>query len=330
MVKTLASKVDNLMSFQTQKIDEILEKIEAKAPGAELTTVTQNLHSLTKKVDDLKDNNVNTGQTTPWQNDCQDIMLDMAAKIEAIEKTVNKGTAVDEIMVITDSNGKFLKPELLHHEKKVKMESIYTLDEASDPKNLPKHDNPALVKDIVFNTGLNDSRDNRTPIETIVKRQKTACHHFHHRFKNARFHIVATAPVTLRQKNLNRQLEEYATSAGILYVSNDAIMDEATGGFKDGMMNGIHYTPLGTSKVAQQLKRNIYAKEPIQSAPQPRDRQSLLRPTYLSYQNWQPGWQNRQQQSNVRPVANQNSADNLIDQMSALLQKWQNGPIPRQ
>ena len=214
------------------------------------------------------------------------------------------------------------------------MERIYTLDEASDPAKLPERDNPNSVKDIVFNTALNDSRDYQTSVETIVKRQKTACHHLHHKFKNARFHIVATAPITQKQKNLNSQLEEYATSAGISFVSNDAILNEVTGDFKEGTMNGIHYTPYGTKLIAGQLKRSLYANEPLQAANQrPQqmwERQPLLRPSYLSNQNPLPFRQNGQQQSSLRPSMSHPREDNLIDAMSALLQKWKNAPKPTQ
>ena len=214
------------------------------------------------------------------------------------------------------------------------MEQIFTLAEAEMPTNLPEREDPDLVKEIVFQTGLNDSRDIRTSVETIVKRQKKACHLLHHKYKNARFHIIATAPITLKQKNLNKQLEDYATSAGISFVSNDAILDEA-GEIKVGMMNGIHYTPLGTTKVATQLKRSLYAKEPIQGLPhqqQPSSRgrqSSLLRPSYLSHQNQQPAWQNQRQHSGPRLNANQGDDRSLIEALSALVQKWQ-GPRPQQ
>ena len=261
----------------------------------------------------------------------------MADKLEAIEKTVNEGRRTDEVIVINDSNGKYLKPELLHHEKKVTMEEIFTLAEI--PEKIPERDEPELVKDIVFNTALNDIRDHRTSVETVVKRQKEACHLLHHRFKNARFHIVATPPLTQRQRDLNRQMEDYATSAGISYVSNDAIVDQATGDIKLGMMKGIHYTPLGTKMVATQLKRSLYANEPLQNALSQQHRQrgprqpvmhhqgqSLLRPTYMSQQRPQSSMPNYDQRSNQTPTTIQHDAENVIEQMSALLQKWQRGP----
>ena len=136
---------------------------------------------------------------------------------------------------------------------------------------------------------------------------------------------MATAPITMKQKNLNIQLEDYATSAGISFVSNEVILDETTGDFKEWMMNGIHYTPLGTSQIAKQLKRSLYAKEPLQTAPQQRRHpQALLRPAYLTHHNKQLAGQNRQYQSSSN--ANPHNTQGLVNALSSLLQKWQNPP----
>ena len=142
----------------------------------------------------------------------------------------------DEIMIITDSNGKLFDPKRLHHEKKVVMEQAFTLDKAN--KKLPEREDPETVKDVVFMTGLNDSRDHRTSVTEIVNRQKQACYLYHHKFKKAKFHIVAVAPETQKQRNLNKQLSEYATSAGISFVDNDALIDEQTGQVKEKMLDG--------------------------------------------------------------------------------------------
>ena len=139
-------------------------------------------------------------------------MMAMADKLERIEKMVETNQPSEEIMVIADSNAKFIQPNLLHHEKKVTMERIFTLEAANN--KIPQRDNPEAVTDIVFMTGLNDSRDHRTSVEDVVNRQKQACHKYHHKYKNARFHIVATAPETRKQQNLNKRLAEYSESAG--------------------------------------------------------------------------------------------------------------------
>ena len=118
-------------------------------------------------------------------------MLNMAEKLEKIEKMVEPKISSDEVVVIADSNGKFLQPNLLHHEKTVSMKRISTLEEAC--KNIPDIENRDAVTDVVFMTGLNDSRDHE-----VVNRQKEACHKFHQKYKNARFHIVATAPYTTK------------------------------------------------------------------------------------------------------------------------------------
>ena len=109
--------------------------------------------------------------------------------MEKIEILVKSNQSKDEIMVITDFNGKHFRPSMLHHEKKVVMENIFTLEGAN--KKIPKRENPKAVKDIVFMMGLNDSKDHRTSVEEIINRQKQACHLYHHQYKKTKFHIVA-------------------------------------------------------------------------------------------------------------------------------------------
>ena len=248
------------MSFQTQMVDEIMAKVEQNNQNKQTQRFEEMIRKLDKSVDNLQRNTpITTSGDTRWQNKCQEVMLNMAEKLDKIEKIVDTDVPMallkmaekmdkvektdspkEEIMIISDSNGKHFDPNRLHHEKKVIMEHEYTLDGAT--RKIPERENPELVTDIVFMTGLNDSHDHRTSVEEIVNRQKDACHKFHHKFKKAKFHILAVAPETLKQRNLNKRLSEYAVSAGISYVNNDELIDERTGEVKDGMMKGSHYT----------------------------------------------------------------------------------------
>ena len=194
-------------------------------------------------------------------------------------------------------------------------------------------------------TGLNDSKDHRTSVEEIVNRQKEACHKYHHRFKNARFHIVAVAPETHEQQNLNKRLAEYATSAGISFVDNDLLFDEQTGDIKPKMLNGYHYTPTATAIIARQLKRSLYGNEPLQQSSIPQ----VPRQTRLAHQQPQPQMPPNQRQNpqpmlsnRQMPVQQRNNAwqpqnhqlastmqqnptaiDDLLGAMGNFLQKWQ-------
>ena len=124
-------------------------------------------------------------------------------------------------------------------------------------------------------TGLNDSRDVKTSVDTVVKRQKQACHEYSQLFKNARIHIAAKAPYNPKQKNLNRELEQYANKSGISYIDH-GLTDRDTGHIRNGMLNGIHYTRFAIKTVAKHLIRKLHedrsvtAKKPkrVMSMPQ--------------------------------------------------------------
>ena len=212
---------------------------------------------------------------TEWQSSCQKIMLSMAESIKRLEDkltgpqgsaciaetndTVHPKQNADEIIIVADSNAKHLKPQLIHDEKQVTVETRYTLDEAIN--KIPTRDNPEKVSDVVFMTGLNDSRKVDTSVETVLKRQKQACLEYSHRFKKARFHIASVAPVNPKQKNLNQRLKEYATNSGMSYIDNKDIFDRHSGNIRPGMLDGIHYTAFATKTVAKQLKHSLYSNE---------------------------------------------------------------------
>lgn len=79
---------------------------------------------------------------------------------------------------------------------------------------------------------------------------------------------MAVAPETQKQRNLNKRLKEYATSAGISFIDND-ILYEQNGDLKPNVMENYHYTPEGTRLLAGQLKRSLYANGPFQESARP-------------------------------------------------------------
>ena len=320
MNRSLVGKVDDLMSFQTEKIDQILSKVQCTDGNLHNEEVSKVTEKLIETVESLEENNLKLAKSvqdlenrhrpqssdsrTPsdslvkWQSECQEIMLRMAEKLENIEKVVGKPEMKDEIMIISVSNGKYFDPKRLHHEKTVKMEHTFTLDSAT--KKIPVRENPEKIKDIVFMTGLNDSKDHRTSVEEIINRQKDACHKYHHRFKNAQFHIVTVPPETQKQRNLNRRLKEYATSAGISFVDNDVLHDEQTGDLKPDVLENYHYTRLGTRLLAAQLKRSLYANGLLQE-------NSFPNRPHQTHQNGrqQPDFQHYHNQQQSNPTRHQ-------------------------
>ena len=209
----------------------------------------------------------------------------MATSIERIEDKIstqshgNEGshrekinddgqTEKKEIIIIGHSNTKYMKPDLIHHEKKVSVETCYYLEDAIK-KQGPMRQEPDKVTDFVVMTGLNDSKDVKTPVSTVMNRMQQTCQKYEQRFKNAQIYVAAVAPVNPKQRNLNNQLKEYADNQGYEFVDNNALFDKDSGHLRDKMLDGIHYTKLGFSHVAGQLKRKLYSKDnpkPAQSA----------------------------------------------------------------
>ena len=212
----------------------------------------------------------------------------MAEKLESIEKNMGTPQTKEEILILSDSNGKHFDPKRLHHEKTVSMEHTYTLEGAV--KKIPERENPEMVKDIVFMAGLNDSKDHRTSVEEVVNRQKEACHKYHHRFRSARFHIVAVAPASQKQRNLNKRFRDYAASAGISFVNNDALLDEQTGDVQVGMLERFHYTPLATAILEKSLKQSLYGREPLQNIPRSDDFLSTRQAPAIQHQSTGPSY----------------------------------------
>ena len=254
------------------------------------------MDALTSEVKQRKTLDAGRSHETMWQENCQNLMMRLAEKVEKNERDVqqirNHATSRDqptngmkkECMLLVDSNAQHLNPEMLHHEKQVTMEKLFTLEEAN--KKIPNRQNPDNVSDIVFMMGFNDSKKSDVAVEDVIKRQKEACHKYSHKFKKARFHIAAVPPYTAKQNNLNKQLKDYSISAGISFIDNRSLLDRNTGEVRDGMLNGYHYTKVAAKHVAKELKRSLYGFEPRENTNEaPHRRNQRDRPDDLTLSN---------------------------------------------
>ena len=73
MVKSLVGKMDDVMYFQTQKIDDVLQKVESAGNTGMAASGQQDEE-----------------RVTPWQVQCQDILTDMAEKIVTKSASLRK------------------------------------------------------------------------------------------------------------------------------------------------------------------------------------------------------------------------------------------------
>lgn len=285
--RELLAKMDSAATFFTLQSEEVsrqattqneqfIAEIKEMLSAEKISQIAE----MAEKVDLIQKNVSAETETKEWQKQCQEIMLDMAKSIDGLQnhicksspatapaaeqevKTTANSDAQKEIIIIGDSNTKHLKPAMLHHEKKVTIERRATLEKAIQHK--PIRQNPDNVTDIVLMTGLNDSRDVKTSNDTILKRQRQVCREYADRFKQAKIHIAAVAPVNPKQRQLNQRLEEYAEDAGFSYIDHglfdrdDVDLQHRT--VRENMLDGVHYTEFAIRTVAKHIKRKIYPK----------------------------------------------------------------------
>ena len=107
------------------------------------------------------------------------------------------------------------------------LETCYYLEDAIKKQGPTRHE-PDKVTDFVVMTGLNDSKDVRTPVSAVMNRMKQTCQKYGQRFKNAQIYVAAVAPVNPKQRNLNNQLKEYADNQGYEFVETGIFVNSFT------------------------------------------------------------------------------------------------------
>ena len=289
----ILKRYENLAASMTD-LKEIV-----KATNVEVKEIKTTVSQLVEKSTSAPSNSDATHQnqtTTSWQENCSDILLDMAKKIGNLEdKIKSQGQTKSatehyvrcdepeerqnenvgdqshlreaDILVVHDSNGNDLEPEKLHHKKKVLKRRRYTLDKAK--ADIPKVKDPEKVKDVVVACGLNDLK-NESPEKTLAK-HKDVCDIYTKAFPNAHIHVGAVAPVSRNEINLNNKLKEYAESRKPKYsfIDNQELFDRNTKKLRPKMLNGIHFTDIAFKHVARNIKRSIYAQPHNRDPSQP-------------------------------------------------------------
>ena len=176
----------------------------------------------------------------------------------------NKNQTDEVIIVVADSNGKHLKPNLLHDKKKVIIETRFTWEDAHG--TLPKTDYPEKVKDIVMLIGLNNIKNAHEQIPDVVKKADVTCRKYQESFPNATIHLGSIAPVDSKCMAYNLNLQELATERGAPFISTEGMFDRS-GNVKPDILHGIHYTRRGVSTIAKAIKRSLYNCPPRRVMP---------------------------------------------------------------
>ena len=193
-------------------------------------------------------------------------------------------------VIVADSNGQHLIPDLLHDEKNVVLETRYTIEDAMG--NIPKCE--AEVTDIVMMVGLNNIRKPSATINQTIEKYDNACKMYQARFPTAKIHVGSVAPASEKCLRFNAELQKLARSRNAPFVSAQPLLEETNFGLqpKANTMRGIHYTPRGVKLIANEIKRSLYGHNVNQDC----------QPNQVNqYNEWyaKPRWMNAPQAPNM-------------------------------
>ena len=274
----LAAKNDQLVTTITQ-LDNTIATIstELKNVNHKLTSlqnartvpaainVAQNVQDKLEKIatNSSKETNPfavgqkNPTQTTPTPSTATSRSTSETISVKSSDKNAVQNDEV--ILVIADSNGKFLKPNLLHDKKKVIIETKYTWEETQC--SIPLLDHPEKVTDIVMLTGINDVKNSHSNIPDVLKTADVTCRKYQESFPNSIIHLGSIAPADSKCMSYNMHLQELAAERGAPFISTDGMFN-TSGNVKPDILHGIHYTRRGVCTIAKAVKKSLYNRPP--------------------------------------------------------------------
>ena len=144
-----------------------------------------------------------------------------------------------KILIVTDSNGQMLKPELLKPAPDAQVNfahNKYTVTDALNAvETVPYYGNPETVTDIIFQVGLNDTRQGVSS-DKICNQTFEMQMAYSKKFTKARQHIVALPPLDDAQIEINNQLQKLCNHTKSNFVSTKAFRDRVTGRLRRNLM----------------------------------------------------------------------------------------------
>lgn len=281
-VKTLVNTTTVILNKHDQDIKDLKQSIkeeiedirkEIKGPAEEnsekLTIALDRLEQAETKIMQETDTiktvlNKIQGQTIPPQTNQPKKPAketsDIQEKLQNIAQSSNPGKAPEKekVLIIADSNGEHLIPNMLHDEKEVLIEKRYSLDQAM--KDLPRLGMPEKVCDVVMLTAVNNIKLPNANIQETVGKVDNACRIYSDAFPNAKIHIGSVAPTNEKHIQFNAHLENLASTRGAQFISTAPMFDRKTGNVRPNMMNGIHYSKIGVKVLAKEIKRSLYKR----------------------------------------------------------------------
>ena len=177
----------------------------------------------------------------------------------AVRRMKEVTEAEEVVIVVTDSNGKYLNPSLLHDTKKVVIEERATWEMALN--QIPKPPIPGNVKDVVLIPGINNVMSQDQQISDILNIADMTGKKYQRAFPNATIHLGSIAPVNEKCLNYNFHLQELATQREAPFITTEEMFDARNGKLKPNILNGMHYTKMGIRPLAIQIKRSLYNRK---------------------------------------------------------------------
>ena len=179
--------------------------------------------------------------TTPLQGSESDLSL---------SNPTTSSQSPNSLLIITDSNGKRLKPELLCPNATVKSYINYQIKEAK--KSIDNSDLKANT--VVVHCGTNDLEFNHP--EQVIKATKSLLQSAKSKFSNSRLIYSSLLPrqdsIHENTKQVNLTIKEYCQSENIIFVDNSHISKPNQ--FHDHK----HLNDIGLKFFAKNLKSAIY------------------------------------------------------------------------
>ena len=154
----------------------------------------------------------------------------------------------------------------------MKKEIRYTLDKATNV--VPRVQNPELVKDVVFQVGLNNihfaiEEPEKIKPEDIptMNNDKTLDMQIRYRneFPNARQHIVASPPMDTQHIESNKALQKLIKFTGSNFITAKPFLDKNTKQLRANTMKvkhgkiDYHYNEVGIKILAKGIKKSLFS-----------------------------------------------------------------------
>ena len=162
------------------------------------------------------------------------------------------------ILFVSDSNGKRIDLDRLKPGALVCRHIRYTTENALT--DIPAIVNPDRVVDLVFQIGLNDTREGFSTQRTRENLLEIQLQ-YRRIFPNARQHLTELPPISDTQIEMNGKIRSLATYTSSNLISTKQFRDRTTGRLRLDTVakDGFHYSDIGVKILAKEIKKSLFS-----------------------------------------------------------------------